>query len=61
VTKQKLNLFQFAAIHMAKSSARPAKIMWREIVQLHPFSDTSHHVPYDVLRDSFPPWASHAG
>ena len=26
VTKQELNLFQFTAIHMAKPSARPAKI-----------------------------------
>jgi hypothetical protein len=29
VTKQELDLFQFAAIHMAELSARSAKIVWR--------------------------------
>jgi hypothetical protein len=55
LSKQELYLFQFAAIHMAEPSARPAKIMWREMVQLHLLSDTSHHVPNDVLRDSLAP------
>ena len=32
-----------------------AKIVWREMVQLHPFSDPSHHLPNDVLRDSRAP------
>jgi hypothetical protein len=29
VTKQELDLFQFAAIYMAELSARSAKIVWR--------------------------------
>src|SRR4051812_28928381 len=40
---------------MAKSSARSSKIMWCQIVQLHPLSDISHHVPNDILRDSLAP------
>ena len=55
VTKQELNLLQFAPIHMAELSARPAKIVWREMVQLHPLSDPSHHIPNDVLRDARAP------
>jgi hypothetical protein len=55
MTKQELNLFQFTAIHMAKPSARPAKIVWRYMVQLHPLSNPLHHVPNDVLRDSLAP------
>lgn len=55
MTKEEPNLLQLAAIHMAEPSARPTKIVWREMVQLHPLSDPSHHVPNDVLRDSFAP------
>ena len=40
---------------MTKSSARSSKIMWCQIVQLHPLSDTSHHVPNDVLGDTHAP------
>jgi hypothetical protein len=58
VTKQELNLFQFAAIHMTEPGARPAKIVWREMVQLHPHSNPSYHVPNDVLGDSLAPGSS---
>ena len=55
MTKQELNLFQFATIHVTEPGARSAKIVWREVVQLHPLSDPSHHVPNDVLGDSLTP------
>ena len=58
MTKQELNLFQFATIHTTEPGARSAKIVWREMVQLHPLSDPSHHVPNDVLRDSLAPGGS---
>ena len=54
MTKQKLNLFQLAAVHMAELSARTAKIVWREMDQLHPLSDPSHHVLNEVLRIPLP-------
>nr|WP_233580873.1 hypothetical protein [Acidipila sp. EB88] len=51
MTEQELDLFQFAAIHMAKLSARSAKIVRRKTVHLHSFGDSSHHVPDHVFGD----------
>jgi hypothetical protein len=51
VTKQELDLFQFAAIHMAELSAGSTEIVWRKTVHLHACSDSSHHVPNHVLGD----------
>lgn len=55
MTKQELNLLQLAAIHVTELSARSTKIVWRAMVQLHPLSNPSHHVPNDILGDSLAP------
>ena len=55
MTKQELNLFQFAAIHVAELGAGSPKIVWSEMVQLNPLSDPSDDVPDDVLGDSLTP------
>jgi len=43
---------------MTEPGARPAKIVWREMVQLHPLSNPSYHVPNVVLGDSLAPGSS---
>ena len=55
MSKKELNLLQLTAIQMTQLGARPTKIMWCEIVQLHPLSAPSNHVPDDILRDSLTP------
>ena len=55
MTEKELNLFQFTAIHMAELCARSPEIVWSEMVQLHPLSAPSHHVPNDILGDSLTP------
>jgi hypothetical protein len=55
MAKKELNLLQLLTIYMAQLGARPTEIVWCEMVQLHPLSVPSEHVPDNVLRDSFAP------
>ena len=55
MAEQELNLFQFAAIDMAELCAGSPKIVWSEMVQLHPLSAPSNDVPNDVLGDPLAP------
>jgi hypothetical protein len=52
---KELNLFQFPAIDMAEFCAGSPKIVWSEMVQLHPLSAPSNDVPNDILGDSLTP------
>ena len=49
MAEKELNLLQFPTIHMAEFGARPAEIVWCEMVQLHPLSVPSDDVPDYIL------------
>jgi len=55
MAEKELNLFQFPAIDMAEFCAGSPKIVWSEMVQLHPLSAPSNDVPNDILGDSLTP------
>jgi len=55
MAEKELNLFQFPAIDMAEFCAGSPKIVWSEMVQLHPLSAPSNDVPNDILGDPLTP------
>ena len=55
MAEKELDLFQFPTIDMAELCAGSPKIVWSEMVQLHPLSAPSNDVPNDILGDPFTP------
>jgi hypothetical protein len=55
MAEKELNLFQFPAMDMAEFCAGSPKIVWSEMVQLHPLSAPSNDVPNDILGDPLTP------
>jgi hypothetical protein len=55
MAEKELNLLQFPAIDMAEFCACWPKIVWSEMVQLHPLSAPSDHLPNDILGDPLTP------
>ena len=60
MAEKELNLFQFPAIDMAEFCAGSPKIVWSEMVQLHPLSAPPNDVPNDILGDPLTPRRSMA-
>ena len=55
MAEKELNLFQFPAVDMAEFCAGAPKIVWSEMIQLHPLSAPSNDVPDDILGDPLTP------
>jgi hypothetical protein len=58
MSQQKLDLFDFSSIYVAKFRTGSPEITRSEMIQLHPFGTPPNHVPDDVLGDSLSTWRS---
>ena len=61
VPQQELYLLQLAPARVTQLRAGSAQVMRRNVLQPGSFAASFDYVPYDILRDAFPPHLSRSG
>src|ERR1039458_574506 len=61
MAQQELNLLQLASVTVAQLRTGSPQVMRRNMLQARSLAATLDYVPYDILRDSFPPHLSRSG
>ena len=61
MSQQELNLLQLATARVAQLRAGSPQVMRCNMLQARSLAATLDYVPYDILRDAFPPHLSRSG